>query len=195
MMTMEMERIGLPLFYQAPTSNSTEMRARHLCFEPCSAAHAVPLVWRWHSRLPRCQWGPWTQVFRGHIGDKTYVVALWNSPSARTLPSQWRELRRLAAAPDAPRNTNSRFLGWMARWFITHVPACDKLISYQDTAVHTGTIYRAAGWTAEHITMCRSRNRTGWRPGTRRLYRSNMNGNEVDAVPKIRWSKTLVRPG
>jgi hypothetical protein len=145
----------------------------------------------WHSRLPKCQKGPWTQAFRGHVDDTTFVVALWNSPSGRCLPHHWRELRRMACSPDAPRNTASRFLSWMVRWFKKFEPEHEHLISYQDTVVHTGTIYRAAGWKPEAITVNRMRDRSGVRTGTQRMYRWNLNGVDTDRVSKVRWGVDL----
>jgi hypothetical protein len=69
------------------------------------------------------------------------------SSFARNLPQrEWLELRRLAHAPDAPPNTGSRMLGVMARLIRKARPWVTTLVSYSDTAVHQGTIYRAAGW-------------------------------------------------
>jgi len=183
-------RILHPLFRNS-VGPSVAIRARNITFEPCPKCHAVLLVRAWHSRLPNCQQGPWTHAFRGHINDKTYVVALWNNPSARCLPGHWRELRRMACAPDAPRNTPSRFLAWMVNWFKENEPECERVISYQDTEVHSGTIYKAAGWTADAETAARTRDRTKSRTGTNRLYRSNANGAEPDRASKVRWSKVI----
>ena len=180
-----------PLFRNANDPLPTP-KARDLVFEECPTIHAVACVRVWHSRLPRCQNGPWTQSFRGQFDDVTFVVALWNTTSARTLPNDWRELRRLACAPDAPRNTPSRFLAWMVRWFQQHEMDCSRLISYQDTAVHTGTIYKAAGWIRGPESVSRVRDRSKKRAGTMRNYRSNINGADVDAASKIRWEKKLM---
>jgi hypothetical protein len=186
-------RVLHPLFQaeNGGSSPTSTLHARDLRFEPCPKRHAVALVRLWHSRLPECQSGPWTHAFRGHIADRTYVVALWNSPSARCLPHGWRELRRMACAPDAPRNTASRFLAWMVRWFRQNEPHRERLISYQDTEVHSGTIYRAAGWLPAWVTTERIRDRSGNRVGTKRKYRSNLNGIGPDTVSKIRWEIEL----
>ena len=178
-----------PLF-QAGDGGSTPtsaLRARHLMFAECPKPHAVELVKKWHSRLPRCANGPWTQAFHAHHQGVTYAVALWNNPSTRCLPAHWRELRRMACAPDAPRNTASRFIAWMVRWFEINHPEAEKLISYQDCDVHTGTIYRAAGWTNEYFGKPRVRDRSAVGTGMRRA----INGVHVDAAGKIRWSKLL----
>ena len=167
-----------------PTS---ALHARDLQFDSCRKEHSVCLVAKWHSRLPKCAKGPWTHSFHAHFDGITYAVALWNNPSTRCLPSHWRELRRMACAPDAPKNTASRFLSWMVRWFEKNHPEAEKLISYQDTAVHSGTIYRAAGWVPEHESLPRKRDRSSNFAGCRRA----INGEDADISAKIRWSKML----
>lgn len=167
------------------------MKARDLVFEPCEKAEAVAFCREHHSRLPNTQAGPWQFAFRARYGDQVVAVALWNNPSARMLPGHWLELRRMACSPDAPRNTCSRMLGWMARWFKQHHPHRERMLSYQDTAVHSGCIYKAAGWTAAYISKPRIRDRSKPRVGTQRMYRSNINGVETDASAKVRWEKTL----
>ena len=166
-------------------------RARDLTVEPCSVALARMLNARWHSRVPDTQRGPWQYAFRSHRDDVTYAVALWNSPSARMLPGQWCELRRMAVAPDAPHCTASHFLAGMVRWFRTNAPQHERLISYQDMDVHKGTIYAAAGWTATYESGRRTRDRSAPRAGTARAYRSNLNGDSVDSSPKRRWEMAL----
>lgn len=167
------------------------MKARDLQFELCDKQLAVEFCRAHHSRLPNTQRGPWQYAFRAHHDGVTVAVALWNNPSARTLPGHWLELRRMACSPDAPRNSASRFLGWMARWFAEQVPHREKLISYQDTAVHTGTIYKAAGWVPEFVSKARVRDRSGNRAGTTRKYRADMNGQQPAASEKIRWAKRI----
>lgn len=186
-------RVAYPLF-QAEDGGSTPtlaLHARQLRFERCAASHAVPLVRLWHSRLPNTQRGPWQFAYRASYGDVTYAVALWHNPSARTLPAHWVELRRMACAPDAPRNTASRFLAWMVRDLRKFHPERKHCISYQDTSVHSGGIYRAAGWMAEYTAQPRIRDRSKARAGTTRLYRTNLNGVEADAAQKIRWGMDL----
>jgi len=186
-------RVVRPLFHEegGGSTPTSALHARDLMFEPCPKLHAVQLVRAWHSRLPNCQRGPWSHAFHGHKDGVTYVVALWNNPSARCLPNHWRELRRMACAPDSPRNTASRFLAWMVRWFQSNEPHHERLISYQDTSVHTGCIYKAAGWIAEATTVERIRDRSVNRRGTDRKYRTNINGTDADMVSKVRWGMNL----
>lgn len=186
-------RVTRPLF-QAGVGGSIPtiaLHARELIFERCEKFHAVDLVRLWHSRLPGCQSGPWQYAFRAHKGDVTYAVALWNNPSTRSLPGHWLELRRMACSPDSPKNTPSRFLGWMIRYFQNTCPEREKAISYQDLDVHTGTIYKASGWVVEYVSKPRIRDRSKARVGTRRDYRNNKNGSGPDAAGKARWSKLL----
>lgn len=54
----------------------------------------------------------------------------------------------MAIADDAPKNTASRMLRVMKDIIRRERPDILRLISYQDTEVHKGTIYKAAGWNA-----------------------------------------------
>lgn len=186
-------RVALPLFHEVDGGSipTPTLQAKQLTFNRCSRIHAVALVKMWHSRLPNTQDGPWQFAFNAHHGGITFAVALWSNPSARCLPGHWLELRRLACAPDSPKNTPSRFLAWMVRWFRQTCKDREKCISYQDTAVHEGTIYKACGWNPAHISEPRVRDRSKDRVGTDRKYRSNLNGVDVDASPKIRWEIDL----
>jgi hypothetical protein len=167
-------------------------KASELTVEPCPIAHARELTMLWHSRLPKVQKGPWMHAFRAHWHGYTYGVALWHNPSARTLPAHWLELRRMAVAPDAPHCTASRMLGQMTRWFRVHRPTAERLISYQDAEVHTGTIYNAAGWHRAYYSKPRQRQRAGYnRPGTSREYRTALNGEAPDVAGKWRWELEL----
>jgi hypothetical protein len=167
--------------------------AKELDLSRCSVAHAVELVREWHSTLPNVQPHPWQYAFKMHRDGVTYAVALWNTPSARMLPQYWLELRRMACAPDAPKYTASRFLSSMVRWFKRHALQREMCISYQDSAVHTGTIYRAAGWTIGNVSKPRVRNRSKPRRGTKRAYRrTNFNDRARDVSGKVRWEMKLV---
>jgi hypothetical protein len=164
---------------------------RELTCDRCAVSVARELNAEWHSRLPTTQPSPWQFAFAAHSSGIVYAVALWHNPSARTLPSHWLELRRLAVAPDAPHCTASWMLARMARYFKQHAPDRERLISYQDCAVHTGTIYRAAGWTQGLVAKPRLRDRSKPRIGTRRDYRSDSNGTAPAASAKVRWEKPL----
>jgi hypothetical protein len=186
---LHFERRMMPLLFQdevAPPDRASLIRV-----EPCTPEFARHGVAAWHSRLPITQVGPWKIAFAGHYQHTCFAVALWHNPSARTLPSDWLELRRLAVAPDAPHCTASRMLGQMTRWIRRNMPSVPTLVSYQDCDVHTGTIYRAAGWYPAYESKRRTRDRSKPRVGTRRDYRSNLNGATTDSAPKVRWQLQL----
>lgn len=146
-------RVMHPLF-QEGQGGSTPTSALHLRFHPCRLEDAISLVAEWHSRLPKViasnitRNTRWVSYAAEAPDGITYAVAIWSNPIATGLPyHEWLELRRMAIADDAPKNTASRMLAWMGRDIIKRFPEIQRLISYQDCEVHTGCIYRAAGWT------------------------------------------------
>lgn len=143
--------------FQERGSGAIPTSALQLNLEVVDFEDAKKLNRLWHSRLPRI--GDPNSVMRagvcyGAVFDgRYYASAIWSHPAARLLPQDsWLELRRLAVAPDAPRNTASRMLGVMTRLIRKCRPKTVRLISYQDTEVHTGGIYKAAGWVAVSTT-------------------------------------------
>ena len=162
-------------------------KASALTVEPFDPTLLIRYNAAWHSRLPHLQRGPWKLAFASHHRYTVYAVAFWHNPSARTLPQDWLELRRMAVAPDAPHCTASHMLGQMRRYIHAYLPDVTRLISYQDLDVHTGTIYRAAGWVDAWVTKARVRDRSANRVGTTRAYRSDANGQAPAAAAKIRW--------
>jgi hypothetical protein len=142
---------------------------------------AIRLNEAWHSRLPKIGNGMNCEAYGAVFDNRYYAIALWSSPVARLLNNRgmW-ELRRMAISHDAPKNTGSRMLSVMASIIRKEYPSIKILISYQDTDVHTGTIYKAAGWTAT------ARNKEGsWNRPNR--YRPAAQSTS----PKIRWEKSL----
>jgi hypothetical protein len=108
-----------------------------------------------------------------------YAVAIWSNPVARNLPQDtWLELRRLATAPDAPKNACTRMLRVMRLLIARYRPEVVRLVSYCDLGVHTGAIYKAAGWTPTAIN----------RDGT--WDRPNRSRPEAQSnAPKQRWER------
>jgi len=106
----------------------------------------------WHSRLPEIHWSNIVRnrnyICYGALFDWRYfAVAIWSSPVNQNFDFDTvLELRRLATAPDAPRFTPTWMLGKMVHLIRMTFPRVERLISYQDTEVHKGTIYRAANW-------------------------------------------------
>ena len=164
---------------------ASALQVSDLIFERCPRRFAVTLNRQWHSRLPRIPDGMISYAFHARNRDVTYAVALWSNPVARMLPQHWLELRRMACSPEMPKNGSSAFISWMVRYLRGHHKEHERLISYQDTEVHKGTIYRASGWTEAH----RSRAGDTWETGNRG--RTNKNGDAAIASVKIRWEKEL----
>ncbi len=148
-------RVAYPLF-QEEGSGSIPTSALDLRVDGIPFLDAKRLNKHWHSRLPRMGTGAVLDMgflsFGAECGGLWYAVAIWSNPVARNLPQHsWLELRRLAIAPDAPRNTASRMLAVMTRLIRKEKPEIERLVSYHDTEVHTGGIYKAAGWTATTV--------------------------------------------
>jgi len=140
----------------------------------------------WHSRLPLVSKSNISRsghaiCFGAEYENRWYATAIWTDPIARMLNGKdYIELRRLAIAPDAPQNTASRMLKVMRLLLVKRWPQLTKLISYQDTEVHTGTIYAAAGWKP---TQRSSVSTTGWNTRKRNKMQTT--------ADKIRWEYDL----
>lgn len=149
--------VAHPLF-QGEGGGSIPTSALQLRFEPVGVDTALELNALWHSAMPnlsafaaRCY--VYSQCYVAEFENGWYAVAIWSSPPALNRmsvesPDEIIELRRLAIGPQAPKNTATRMLAWMVRDIRKRYPAVRRFISYQAEAVHTGTIYRAAGWRA-----------------------------------------------
>jgi hypothetical protein len=169
-------------------------RARDLTLVRAAPGDVRPYIALWHSRLPMTQSGPWKLGFLAFMGEVCFGAALWHNTSARGLPRDWLELRRLAIPDNAPMHTASWMLGAMRKWIGLNMPDVSRLVSYQDIAVHTGTIYKAAGWEPTYFTKARVRDRTPKRTGTNRAYRSDLNGGLVASSAKQRWEIDVYHP-
>ena len=137
----------------------------------------------WHSRLPIV-----TNCFEGicygaEYKNMFYAVAWWSKPIAQnrlTNGSTIYELRRFAIADDAPKNTASKMLSFMKKDIKKLFPHIKRLISYQDTDAHYGTIYKASGWEQET-----EGNFTSWEN------RKDFNRVDQSKSPKVRWGIKL----
>lgn len=135
----------------------------------------------WHSRLPELTNWQACESYGAMFQGTWFAIAIWGSPVAREYNGRgyW-ELRRMAIHNDAPQNTASRMLRIMRLMIRKARPEIVKLISYQDTEVHKGTIYKAAGWNPVGL----KRNiGTGWQTRNRPTMQS--------AADKIRWELDL----
>ena len=164
---------------QAPPSSPKQLK-----FEVIRAQTACLLNEKWHSRLPIIDWSNVVRnthyvCYGAKYENEFYVSAIWSSPVAQNRfkhGKQMLELRRMAISPESPRNTATRMLAFMRKDITHRFPDIALLISYQDTEVHLGTIYKADNWVAvaessglEWNTAKRKRN------------------TEQSLAPKIRW--------
>lgn len=174
-------RKAYPLF-QAEYGGASPTSALQLRFARVPESVFKELNEHWHSRLPKIGNSHFQLCYAAECNNVFYAVASWSNPVARLLPQQtWLELRRFAIAPDAPRFTASRMLGWMRRDIRKRLPHVERLISYQDLDAHKGTIYRASGWRPAPDYKPRARGWIGW--GNRpRIGRTNQS-----VAPRMRW--------
>jgi len=89
------------------------------------------------------------QCYVAEFDGHWYAAAIWTGPVNRELGQMGDrilELRRFAIVDVAPRNTASRMLAYMVRDLRRSWPTLERFVSYQATAHHDGTIYKAAGW-------------------------------------------------
>lgn len=139
----------------------------------------------WHSRLPKIGASQGRAFYAAEHDGRMYAVAMWSNPVARLLPQrEWMELRRFAIADDAPKNTASRMLAWMVKDIRKRFPEVVRVISYQDVAVHQGTIYAAAGWKKAEGYISRPR---GWAPQTGWASRHRQGRTDQAVSPRMRW--------
>jgi hypothetical protein len=115
---------------------------------------ACELNAQWHSRLPIIDWSNVVRnthyVCYGAIFKaEWFAVGIWSSPVAQNRFENGKtilELRRLAIRDEAPKYTATWMIGKMIKDIRKVMPDIKRLISYQDTEVHTGTIYKASNW-------------------------------------------------
>ena len=154
---------------------------------------AVNLNRLWHSRLPKITnpFSAHTICFGAEYKNVFFACAIWTDPIARLFNGRgFLELRRMAISPDAPRNTASRMLSVMAKTISKEMPDIIKLISYQDTEVHRGTIYKASGWSVSEKTKGGSachNVKQSWKMPNR------VRDESQSTAFKVRWEKVLKR--
>lgn len=181
------ERIVAPIFFNESLTQCP-VSAKQLKFNEISIRTAVSLNMLWHSRLPvviesNIYRNKRYVCYGASFDGVYYASAIWSSPVAANRIKDGDkiiELRRMAISEDAPKFTASRMLSYMRKDIKKRMPEIAKLISYQDTAVHKGTIYKASGWTAAHYTKG-----TSWSTTRRKRNKDQTTADE------IRWECNL----
>jgi hypothetical protein len=146
-------RVAYPLF-QTEDGGSIPTSPLQFRLDIIYPKRAIALNKEWHSHMPEYRTGysvaQHCRICYGMSFDcYLYAIAIWSHPNARNLPQHtWFELRRMAIRNDAPKNTASRMIKLMTADIKKKFKDITTLISYQDTSVHLGTIYKASGWTA-----------------------------------------------
>lgn len=181
-----MSNPGLFAAEERPTPTSP----REFSVRSIGAPDACILNAMWHSRFPAIDW---SNVVRNRFyacyvlerDGVAYGVAIWSSPiAANRLKDGQRllELRRLALSPECPKNTATWMLARMQEDITSRFPEVIRLISYQDTEVHLGTIYKAANWRIANVQQ----EEVKW-DGPRKR------NKEQSTAPKARWEMELKR--
>jgi hypothetical protein len=169
--------------FQERGSGAVPTSALQLLIDRIDFKTAKQLNKLWHSRLPFFGAPFDAFCYVAEFDGLYYASAIWTHPVSRSLPQvEWLELRRLAIAPDAPKNTASRMLGVMTRLIRKSRPEVTRLVSYQDCEVHTGGIYKAAGWTATAESEFRT-----WAHEKRGGFRNP----DQSTAPKQRWELAI----
>jgi hypothetical protein len=178
------------LAYQQEIGGSIPTSPLQFRFVDVPGKLAMELNARWHSVLPYIPFMHIQHAYGAYFEGRPYAVAVWGRPVARMLCNKGiLELRRMAIAPTAPKNTASRMLAWMVRELKRARPDVIQFISYQDTEHHKGTIYKAAGWYPVETTGpinwdgSAQTNKPASRPRTGIILKA----------PKIRWQLDVIR--
>jgi hypothetical protein len=178
---------SMPLF-RSGSDGLIPISALQLQINKCKVQRACELNALWHSRFPKIDW---SNVVRNkdyvcYIAEYdaiAYAVAIWSSPIAANRLREGKtalELRRMAICDSSPPNTASRMIGIMRRNIAKEMPHITILVSYQDTDVHAGTIYKASGWN-----MAAQNKGVSWTNETRQR------NKEQSLADKVRWEYRL----
>ena len=179
----ESTRVVRPLF-PVEGQGSSPMSPLHLKVIRIPKKTFEKLNVLWHSRLPRPGGFYVNGIFFGaEYNNYLFCVAGWSNPiNIHFNGMDTLELRRFAISPEAPKNTASRVLAIMSILIKKEFPDIWKFISYQDTEVHSGTIYKATGWNAVNIS----------KPGKSTWLNHPRPCSALQTTaPKIRWEKQI----
>jgi hypothetical protein len=176
------------LAFQLVDGGSNPTSPLQFSFEVIKAISACELNAKWHSRFPEIHWSNVVRnkhyiCYVAKFEGEFFAVAIWSSPIAANRLKDGQkllELRRMAINDQSPKNTASRMLSWMRKDLKKRFPDILRLISYQDTEAHYGTIYKASGWhiANEPVVM-------NWNTSKRKRNAAQ------SSAPKIRWEYNL----
>jgi hypothetical protein len=179
--------------FQVEDEGSSPISPLHFEIEEIPIDLARSLNRFWHSRLPEItkntvHMNTHKICFGAKYKNYWFASAIWTDPIALAFNGLgFLELRRLAISPDSPKNTASRMLSIMVKMIKVKFPNVWKLISYQDTEVHHGTIYKASGW--EYANLSGTPN--WYSPDKKYRNRVAHTNPIVSNAPKVRWEKQI----
>jgi hypothetical protein len=170
------------------TPSALASSAKQLRLELVPMTWAVHLNHQWHSQLPDpgvLEFGDIRIAHALTFDGGVYAVAVWTRPVAGNRiahpTNHLVELRRLAIPDYAPKYTATRALGQMERWFKRERPDLCRMLSYQISEVHSGTIYKAANWyEARH-----QKEHESWTSHSKRK------ALDQSSSPKVRWERQI----
>ena len=176
---------AFPLF---PGNKGNPISPKQFNYHIISLKTARDLNRYWHSRLPEITNAARSKnviCFGAMFCKRWYASAIWTDPIDKSFNGLGvLELRRMAICDEAPKNTASNMIAKMIKIIKIKYPTITKLISYQDTDVHLGTIYKASNWVIGRVTK---KKEIRWGKG----------GRERNAIiadgEKIRWEMKLQR--
>lgn len=141
--------------YTNPPNSPKQLEIKEI-----GAKFACELNSKWHSRLPIIDWSNVVRntyyiCFGAIYNNDYYAVGIWSSPVAQNRFKDGKnilELRRLAINELAPKYTATRMISQMVKIIYKNMKNINRLISYQDVEVHSGTIYKASNWFIAQTT-------------------------------------------
>jgi hypothetical protein len=169
-----------PLFYDNDFSIPSSPKDINL--KVIKARFASELNKTWHSRLPNIHYSNiirnrYEVCYGAHYKGIWIACAIWSSPVNQNFDIVTTlELRRMAVSNLCPKNTATNLISRMIKDIKIRLPLVTKLISYQDTDVHLGTIYKAANWYIDGETKF-----TTWNKSRKR-------SSDQSKANKIRWA-------
>ena len=174
-----------PLFTN-PDQHKYATTPKQLTVKQIDVHTACTLNAEWHSRFPIIKWGNVVRnkryvCFVAEKDQIAYATALWSSPIAANRLKNGQtmlELRRMAIADYAPKNTATFMLKAMRTWIRDNFHEIETVISYQDTEAHHGTIYKADNWKAV------SQSQISWNDTRQR-------NKPQSTAAKVRWERRI----
>lgn len=174
--------------FQSQDDGSIPISPLQFIIKEISAKTACELNSKWHSRLPYIHWSNVVRnthyvCYGAFFNGNCFAVGIWSSPVAQNRFKEGRkilELRRMAISDKCPKNTASRMIRIMLLLIQKKFPDITRLISYQDTEVHQGTIYKCSGWIK--TVEC---------DGISWTTKKRKRNKEQTIAKKIRWEKAI----